>query len=168
MRILAFVLIVLSAIGFGLELNNNQRRRMEQLYSLIGFADFIYAELSVRPCSMDELCKKAMDASSNSIRAFLQKLHSLLAQLTGESFCRIWHKSCYELTYINEQQRKIIASLGDRLGNFELSTQLKAIESCREDLNNEYIKMKSEYSNNSKLCIALPCTVACMILVVLI
>ena len=168
MRIMAFVLIVLSALCFGLELNKNQRRRMEQLYSLISFTDYILAELTVRPCCMDELCKKAMEACSNSIQSFLQVLHSSLANLTGESFCRIWHQSCHELTYINEQQRKIITSLGERLGNFELSTQLKAIESCKADLNNEYIKMKSEYSNNSKLCIALPCTVACMILVILI
>ena len=168
MKIIAFVLIMLSACGFGFELNKSQKRRMEQLYSLLRYTDYIYAELSARPCSMDELSAKAMSVSSGSIQPFLKELMQNFELLGSESFAQIWRRACGRLTYINDRQREIMAALGERLGNFELVLQLKAIQGCNEELKREYDKMKSEYPNNSKLCIALPCTVACMILLVLV
>ncbi len=169
MRMLAFVLMMLSALWFGLELSRTQKDRLDLLYSVSKLTDFMRSELSGRPCGIDELCKKAAETNSGQTQRFLIAVCNKMKDLGDESFRGIWSNCCKEeLQYLNSDELGIITALGDSLGSFELSSQLLAMENCSKELKNKYQKLKEEYPNNKKLCIALPCTASCMILLLMI
>ncbi len=165
MRMFAYLLVLLSAFCVGFELNRVQKERMKLIKSFSKLTEYMYAELSVRPCGIGELCWKAANIYEGQTKMFLVAVNDAMSNLGEKSFREIWAECCVDkLSLLDKEALEIIVALGESLGNFELSAQLKAIDSCSKALGKEYQIIKEAYPNNRKLNIAVPCSVACMIL----
>ena len=167
MKIIAYLLVMLSALLVGVEINKLQKERLVLISDLVKMLDYMHTELSARPCRMDQLCRKTAKMFDWKIKDFSNAVSVEMDMLGEKSFQEIWNGCCRDkFKLLDGDSLSIISGLGESLGNFELSSQLTAIGNCGDGLRKKMQEQKEIYSNNSKINIAVPCSVACMILMV--
>ena len=168
MKIIAYLLVILSALFVGAELNKLQKERLCLTADLVRMTGYMHTELSARPCSMNELCRKAAIISNGGISSFFDSVSEEMTKLYEKSFREIWSDCCADkLKLLDGDTFAMFLGLGEKLGNFELNSQLLAINECSIALKQKHQELKEKYANDRKLNIVVPCSVACMILIMI-
>ena len=169
MKIIACILFLLSALWIGLEIAKSQRERLTLIKNLVRTTEYMHTELNAKPCAIDELCDKASAINEGQIKCFLISVCQEMNSIGQQSFKETWRVCCMDkLNALGKDELGAMLELGDTLGAYDLAAQLKAINICATKLMEIYQTHKERYNNNKKLYIALPCSVACMILMLIV
>lgn len=169
MKIIGCLLILLSGYSFSIELIKPIKTRITQLNDLCKGLEIMIAELSSRPCTMEELACIVSDKCSGQTKRFFHELSSSIVHLGEKSFFDIWSE-CVSINFkkFSSMQLDLIRTLGNMLGVYELSEQLKAIQLCLDSMRIELNQEKDNYPTSKKLCFACPMSISAMLIVVLL
>lgn len=168
MKNAGLILIFLSSLVFGFEMNRPGKQRIELLEKLCRSLELLHAEMSSRPGSIEALCS-LLAADISGAAEFFGKITENMDKLGNQSFQEIW-TTCIEtkLSYLNSDDQYAMKSLGAVLGSYELSEQLASISACRNRLYNNLVELKAVYPANRKMYLGISCSVGAMLILVLI
>ena len=125
------VLIIAGCGGFGFSLAGNHRAQEKSLRNLIGILDYMACELQFRMTPLPELCT----AAGREVRGALASVFADLGQELRKC-CNADVSACMESVLkkhppLPELTRDNLILLGQSLGRFDLSGQLKGLEAVR-------------------------------------
>ena len=168
-KLLACVFIMLSALVFGTELSKTEKKKLALVAGICKALEMMHGELSARPAMMAELCADISEKTVGEIRLFFESVTESLTSLGEISFSDIWSNALRNsFLILDKQQLETLESLGALMGSYQLSDQLCAINNCKTELENDLRNLKERYENSKKLFLGIPCSLAAMLLVILI
>lgn len=145
------VLIILGCGGFGFSLAAQHKREENSLRQLISALDYMACELQFRMTPLPDLCRQAGQESAGTVRQVLLSLAQELDRQISPDVASCMKAALASAKELPSHTRENLELLGASLGRFDLSGQLKGLESvrdsCRRDLealgNNRDARLRS-------------------------
>lgn len=139
-RWIGAILVFAASGGFGFSMASHYRNELSTLRKMITMLDMMECELSYHLTPLPELCRK----TGSAVNGVLKQILYLLAEEMERQICPDVMSCMYyalsTATKVPDSTRKLMGSLGTSLGRFDLTGQLKGIDSvraqCRQELAN--------------------------------
>lgn len=133
------VLIVGSCTGFGFSLAMNRLREIRLMNALCCILDDMVNELSYHLTPLPELVQKSVNKSPKLLSGVFTLFCShLKRQILPDAACCM-EAALAESQFDYQHTNRVLLALGNSLGRFDLSGQLRSLRSvqelCREELN---------------------------------
>ena len=132
------ILIVLGCGGFGAALAASHRREESALRQLVAALDLMECELQYRLTPLPELCRQAGAESRGCVREVLLRLSDELDAQIAPEVASCMHAALSAVKDLPSRTAEALELLGSSLGRFDLTGQLKGLESvraaCRREL----------------------------------
>lgn len=125
------ILIVVSCGGFGFSLAAMQLREEKTLRQLIGALDYMECELQYRLTPLPELCRKTGEDARGCIREVFRILAEELEAQISPDVERCMNAALSQSKDIPRHTLEAFQILGQTLGRFDLTGQLKGLEAVR-------------------------------------
>ena len=168
-KLLASVCIIASAVIFGMELSKHKRMKLCVLREICNALDLLHGEMRARPAHISVLCLRTSEKCRGQAGEFFLSVSDAIEDLGQMSFAEIWEKSMINtLLDLDRQAKNSFRMLGEKLGAFGIEEQLKAISFCKEELELLLTECARKYEGSKKLFLGIPCSLAAMLLVVLL
>ena len=142
-KLLGAVCVILGCAGFGFMIACNAKKEILSLRQLITALEFMECELNYRMTPLPQLCRLTASTASGSVKkVFLYLADELELQIkpSVEQCLLTALKKCPELP---ELTKKRFIELGQTLGIFDLSGQIKNLRSCNME-NTQILEKISE------------------------
>ena len=133
LRVMGALCIVTGSGAFGFAMAAASRREERQLRQLLGALEYLSCELSYRLTPLNALCRGAAENSSGTVRQFLTEVAAALERQTSADAQACVCEVLVHLE-VTPRLRKLFRELGATLGRFDLSGQLRGLESGEEAL----------------------------------
>lgn len=156
MRVLGASLVLSAAGLIGLLLLGEKRRRMEACCSLSAALRLLRGELSSRNAPLADGIEKAKQAAKGTGKELMTLVSLGLSELGERSFREIWDQAldvCCPLLSLETAEE--LKSLGAVLGDFDLETQLQALDTCMMRLDELRESGKRNYPAQRRLLLSL-------------
>ena len=126
------LLVVMGCTGFGFLLALSRRREEQLLQKLYNTLVFMESELTYRLTPLPDLCCAAVRPAGTVLgKVFSNLAEQLRQQNTGDiALCMDSILSSYP--ELPKSSSRILQQLGDSLGMFDLSGQLRGLQLCQE------------------------------------
>ncbi len=169
MKSLGVLLVLLSALLLSRERMRPEKRRMDRLGQLCASLQLLRGELLSRPSSLEELCALLTAESEGETADFFRALAQGMERLNRESFREIWETELEkQMPDLQQEEKRELEELGSVLGRFDLDEQQKALERCLTHLHKLLERLQENYPVKQKLCIGISCSLAAMLILVLL
>lgn len=134
------ILIIAGCGGFGIMLAAAHRREEGALRQLISALDLMECELQYRLTPLPDLCRQAGQESKGCVREVLLYLAGELEAQVAPDVGSCMSAALSMVKDIPSRTEDALALMGQSLGRFDLTGQLKGLEavrsSCRRELEN--------------------------------
>ena len=141
LKLLGAVLVLVSCGGFGFSLVLKHKSAEKAIRQLISVIDYMECELQYRLTPLPELCRAAAGECSGEIRKFLCLLTEELDNQVLPEVRSCMHAALAKVPQLPRQARTALLELGQVLGRFDLSGQLKGLGRVREICDRELTVM---------------------------
>lgn len=136
MKILGAVLIIGACGGVGLTKAAAHRRFEKELENLITALEYMECELSYQLTPLPELCRKTAAMITGSIQELFHKLAQELEAQISPDVSACMSVASDKASKLSPQAMPLIVQLGQWLGRFDLSGQVKSLESITKQCKN--------------------------------
>ena len=151
---LVFLAWLLAGLGF----INKGRKQLREMNSLCAAISLLCGELETREESLAELFRYTAAAAPEPGCAFFSALSDGLERLGEYGFRTIWRETCRTSLGVQASDfREEWLSLGDVLGQFELSRQLQMLERSGERLREMARREDSALPERNRLALGICC-----------
>ncbi|MBR4016948.1 MAG: stage III sporulation protein AB [Oscillospiraceae bacterium] len=133
LKILGVISVLIGCGGVGFHIAYNYRREIKTLRQLINILDFMECELQYHLTPLPELCRLTAHEFRDDPGPVFAKLAIEMDSQISTDVERCMQVSLASLKKIPPITRTGMEMLGKNLGRFDLSGQLKGIESVRSD-----------------------------------
>lgn len=130
-KILGAVLILVACSSMGFSVAAAHKKAERQLHQLIRSLELMHHELDYRMTPLPQLIALAQDACSGQLARFWQSLHLRLQQQEQADAAGCLKEALREHTALSEPVKRNLQLLSGSLARFDLSGQLRALESVR-------------------------------------
>ena len=134
------ILIVLGCGGFGFSMAASHRVQESSLRNLIRILDYMACELQFRMTPLPELCRMAGKENRNAVGQVFGLLSTELGNAISSDVSSCMEAVLKKRPELPPLTRDNLILLGQSLGRFDITGQLKGLESvrdtCRNALNN--------------------------------
>lgn len=167
-KIIGAMLIVCACGGVGFSMAAAHRREERALRQLIGALDYMGCELQYHLTPLPELCRTAAREIEGCVSQALLCLASELESQIAPDAPSCMHAAIAKNPKLPQRVSKILSRLGTSLGRFDLSGQLKGMESarqqCRQDLEELSKDREQRLRNYQTLGLCAGCALAILFL----
>lgn len=130
--------IIITVCGyFGISYANAYRKEERNLRQLISILDYMECELQYRLTTLPNLCRQVASDGKSGIYHFFGMLADELEMQHSTDVSSCMHVTIEKYAHLTNITRKILISLGQTMGRFDLTGQLKALESARRECRTE-------------------------------
>lgn len=137
-KVLGALLVIAGCGGFGFALAANHRREERTLRQLVNVLDFMECELQYHLTPLPELCRQAGRESSGVIRGVMLALARELEDQISPDVASCMLAALSKTGEIPKLTYRCLRALGQSLGRFDLTGQLRGLEAvratCRKEL----------------------------------
>lgn len=138
----AMVIVGCGAFGFGIAAT--QKREMVLLRQLMKILMYMECELQFHFTPLPSLCRQAACEVTGALRSLFQKLADELDGQISPDAAHCMHAAIQKQGNLTKYTKAHLYELGQSLGAFDMSGQLKGISSVRESCNRSLI----QFDNN--------------------
>lgn len=125
---------------FGVSYANTYKREERNLRDLASILDYMECELQYRLTPLPDLCKQVSDDGNGAVRGVFRKLSAELGSQIAPDVSSCMRAAIGDAARLPAVTQKLLISLGQSMGRFDLTGQLKALEAarmeCRRELDN--------------------------------
>lgn len=137
-KLIGALLIVAGCGGFGFSIAANHRREEKTLRMLLSALDFMECELQYRMTPLPELCRRAAGQCTGGLQSVFNILARELDQQISPDAMRCMSAALAQVPELPKRAKYALKAMGQTLGRFDVSGQLRGLESvrlaCRRDL----------------------------------
>ena len=137
------MLVVMACGGFGIFLAGNERQEEAALRQLLQILDFMDSDLQYRMTPLPELCIRAGKQVGGLAGTVVLELGNRLNQVLSPEVSDTMEETLRSLQNLPVHTRRALHRLGRSLGQFDLSGQLKGLDSIRRDCNRKLEELAS-------------------------
>lgn len=137
MKWLGAAIIISVCSYFGISYANTYRKNENYLRQLISILDFMECELQYRLTPLPNLCKQAAKDGTSAVHNIFRMLANELELHISPDVSTCMNAVIGNYPKVPYLTRKMLISLGNSLGRFDLTGQLKALESARAECRTE-------------------------------
>lgn len=148
-RWIGAILVISSCAGFGFSAAAAYRREIHILRQIIGMADLMESELNYRLTPLPELCRRTGKLSGGVIRKVLYRLAEELDRQICPDAASCMRCALSETGNLPRSAQRILSGLGGYLGQYDLSGQLKGLDTVRTSCSRALQKL--EQNRESRL-----------------
>lgn len=127
------IFIFLSCGGFGFSLAAQHRREEKTLWQLVAVLDHMECELQYRLTPLPDLCRLAGGEAQGCVRSVFLKLAEELESQVAPEVSSCMAVALSDSADIPHYTLEALRNLGQSLGRFDLTGQLKGLEAVRSD-----------------------------------
>jgi len=138
------ILVVAGCGGCGFAMAAAKRREEQELRQLIRALEYMECELQYHQTPLPQLCRMASASSGGSIGSFLLKLGESLDQNIKPDALSCMELLLDEHTKLSPSIRRVLRTLGECMGCFDLPGQLRGFQSVRK----ESLRLTEELERN--------------------
>lgn len=131
------LLIIFACGSVGFYLSASHRKEEEALRQLIRALDFMECELQYRATALPELCRSAAAENHGVICTLMLNLAKELDSQIAPDASACMSAAISKTPKIPELTKKILLRLGGLLGRFDMSGQLRGLETTRQTCRKE-------------------------------
>lgn len=125
------ILVFVSCAGFGFRLVAAHKKEERSLRKFLLALDLMECELQYQLTPLPELCHRAGKRSGGSVSWVLQALSdALICQMEPDVDCCM-QRILETADTLSRREKRLYRSLGSSLGKFDLTGQLKGLQSVR-------------------------------------
>ena len=117
------------------------RRRRKYLQDALAFVNYLYTDIGFRQSGLESMTKTFVERCG---RDFSQNLTEFIRYISGKDETLVLSRGL-----LSESQYNIIYNMFSTLGIYDLATQLKVLESSRQNIDEIFDKVKSAESKFS-------------------
>ena len=151
MRWIGAILIVVGCGGFGLMIANAHRKETTSLKKLIAALDYMECELQYRMCALPDLCRQTASECEGALRQVFVSLTQELEDQISPDVHQCMQSVLAKTKDLPTQTTQMLELLGNNLGRFELTGQLRGLETVRQEcrlklnrlMNNSDVRLRS-------------------------
>ena len=126
------IMVLTACGGFGFIMAAQYRLEIRTLRQFISLLDAMECELSYHLTPLPELCRRSASLVSGPIRQVMLCFAQELEQQICPDISGCMHYAISSVKSIPDPVKKLLEQLGNSMGRFDLSGQLKGLESLRE------------------------------------
>ena len=144
-KMIGAIFIIAACGGCGFLTAASHNSKIRQFQSLVQVLDYMICELQYRATPLPQLCRQAADQCSGKLREIIAALSEELdAQISPNA--NICMASVLGRTgELDSAVSSALIELGNQLGKFDLSGQIRGLKNCRD-----YCALKLEQMNKNK------------------
>ena len=131
-RIIGAVLIVLSTSSVGIYMVSSHKREENAIRQLINVLNFMECELQYRLTPLPELCRLAAAENQGIVCDLMLALADEMDRQISPDAGSCMTAALAKYHSFPQRAKRILLRLGGSLGRFDLSGQLKGLESARQ------------------------------------
>lgn len=129
-KYLGAILVILGCGGFGFSIAAAHRREERSLQQLLDVLQFMYCELQFHLTPLPELCRQAGKQGKGSVGEVFLELANQLDRQVSPEVCSCIQAAAAKCD-LSPRLRELLNSMGQTLGRFDLTGQLKGLEALR-------------------------------------
>lgn len=137
-KVIGAVLIISGCGVFGFSLASNYRKEEQALLQLLGILNYMECELQYRLTPLPNLCAQAAKEARGEIAVLMRALSKELDDQVSPDVRICMDSALHKVKNLPKLAVKHLQSLGDCLGRFDLTGQLRGLDfvrsGCRNDL----------------------------------
>lgn len=126
---------------FGISYANTYRKEEKNLRNLTAILDFMECELQYRLTPLPDLCRQAAADGNGVVHGVFKMLANELEAQISPSVSSCMNAVIEKTPNLPAVTRKLLASLGQSMGRFDLTGQLKALDAARMECRTELDKL---------------------------
>ena len=127
------ILVFVSCAGFGFRLAAAHRKEVWNLRKILLALDLMECELQYQLTPLPQLCHRAGKRSGGSVTRVMQRLSEALTQCVEPDVESCMKKVLEDSEGLSPREKRIYRRLGSSLGRFDLTGQLKGLQSVRAE-----------------------------------
>lgn len=132
-KLMGAVLIIAGCGGYGWMMASNHRREVDALRHLISALEYMASELEYKLTPLPRLCMDMESVAGGCIGQAIGRLGQILDVQLYPNVPDAMAAALKETKGLPPSASNRLLSLGKTLGRFDLSGQLRGLESCRTD-----------------------------------
>ncbi len=129
------ICVLIACGGFGFQIAATQKKEVHTLRQLIRVLDFAECELQYRLTPLPDLCRNVANECSGPLKALFLRLTEELNDQISPNAATCMRASIAVTNGLPKQTQEVLILLGESLGRFDLSGQIRGIESVRKECN---------------------------------
>lgn len=133
MKWIGALLVIAGCGGFGLALAVSHRKTENTLRQLINALDFMECELRYRLTPLPQLCRQTAAERSGCIRSVFSILAQELEDQISPDVKSCMNAAIAKSGELPPQVKKILLTLGQTLGRFDIDGQLTGLNAARQE-----------------------------------
>lgn len=142
-KLFGALMIILACGSFGFVLASNHRSELKILKQFISALDYMECELQYRLCPLPELCRMTAGETEGPLKKMFLMLSQELEDQISPDVRRCVHSVLSQNGNLPGGTVECFRLLGDNLGRFDLSGQLKGLETVRNECGIKLNKLSS-------------------------
>lgn len=135
------VCIIISCLGFGMMISCHHKKEVRSLRCLINALCFMENELQFRMPALPDLCRQTAAECKGSIRNLFLNLSDELDNQISPDVKHCMDLALYRTSDIPNETKKCLLMLGSGIGRFDLTGQLRTLESVRKECSEKLEKL---------------------------
>ena len=133
MKWLGALLIFAGCSGVGIYMAIQYCKEVRELKQLIGALDFMSSELQYRLTPLPDLCHSVSKECAGKLRTFFATLSEELDKQIKPEIKSCVRSAIQKADQFSVNMKDLLLQLGSSLGRFDLSGQIQAIDSVRQE-----------------------------------
>lgn len=150
LRMLGGILVLLAGVGGGYQYGRTLQMYLENLKELRRIIGMIQSELHYTQATLSDVFWRVSERTGEPYQGWLRHMRACILEYDAQTFEQIWVNSVEEclksLPWTMEHQC-LLGKLGSGLGQADVGSEVKTLQLCLEELDEEIEKYK-EYSKN--------------------
>lgn len=169
LKIVGGCLVLIGSAGVGWYMAGRSALRIRMLEELEGLLQQLYGEIEYAGCDMVELLRK-LTQEARYFRKMWQSVADQLESRSAGRFQKIWQQELQqrELLLLKQEEKILLAELGQTLGQVDRQTQLYTLELYQKRLAEILRHAREEYHGQAKVYRVVGITVGFFVVILLI
>ena len=126
---------------FGISYANTYRKEEKNLCNLVTILDYMECELQYRLTPLPDLCRQASANGNSSVHDIFKMLSNELESQISPNVSSCMNAVVGKMHNLPAVTRKLLISMGQSMGRFDLTGQLKALDAARMECRAELDKL---------------------------
>ena len=169
MKLIGFMLVILSAACCGLCVSTAKSERLDELMSFSSMLEHMQAELLSHQRALPDMVDKLSSLSSGRAQTFIKLLSTSLDKLGKIPLEDIWYSCLHESTAsLNEAELNALASISSVLGKYDVEHQAKLMGEVKNILDSALKKESAELPQYKKSALGITASAGAMLAILLL
>lgn len=169
-KTIGMVFVIGGATLLGWYVDKLQILRIQDLEGLRRMLHMLHGEVSYAMTPLPSAIEEIINKNHTRINIILKELLSLIEAKTGDNLATLWKDaitSHVSYTYLQEEDTKILLTLGQSLGYLDKEMQKKNIEITLGYIEHKIAELNKKYEKNGRLYRSLGILGGCLLCILL-